>query len=289
MRKTMSAQPRNWSRWGAEDQRGTLNYITPEKIRRATQTVRRGKAYSLAIPLQADAPIWPTRHRNWHITTHYNCAGPGSGEAEDVLIMHTHGTTHIDALCHVFRDGLMYNGFPAEKMISSEGALRNGICNVDAITTRGVLIDVAAYHGVEVLEAGHAITPEEVDAIALRQSVAIERGDALLFRTGFMKVWGQNVAEFDRAQPGITLATAEWAGAKEIVLLGADNSAVETFTEDVQLPVHDEFIRNQGGYLMELLNLDELAADRIYEFLLIVAPLRITNGLGSPLNPIALA
>ena len=285
----MSDQPRNWNRWGPDDQRGTLNCITPEKIRRSAQLVRRGKAYSLAIPLQADAPIWPTRHKNWHITTHENCAGPGVGGAEDLLMMHTHGTTHIDALCHVFRDGLMYNGFSAEKMISSEGALRNAISNVDALTTRGVLIDVAAYHGVEALEAGHAITPEEVDAIASRQGVSIEPGDALLFRTGFMKVWRQNPAEFDRAQPGITLETAQWAGERQIVLLGADNSAVETFADDVELPVHDEFIRNQGGYLMELLNLDTLAMDRIYEFLLVVAPLRISNGLGSPLNPIALA
>lgn len=218
-----------------------------------------------------------------------NCAGPGPGGAEDMLVMHTHGTTHIDALCHAFRDGLMYNGFSAEEMISSEGALRNSIFNVEAITTRGVLIDVATYKGVASLEPDHEITPEEIEAVAREQGVSIESGDALLFRTGFMKVWSRSVAEFDRAQPGVTLATAEWAGAKEIVLLGADNSAVETFTENSPMQVHEEFIRNQGGYLMELLDLEGPATDRIYEFLLVIAPLRITNGLGSPLNPIALA
>jgi len=183
----------------------------------------------------------------------------------------------------------MYNGFSAEEMISSDGALRNSIFNVEAITTRGVLIDVATYKGVASLEPDHAITPEEIEAVARDQGVSIESGDALLFRTGFMKVWSRNAAEFDRAQPGITLATAEWAGAKEIVLLGADNSAVEMFTENSPMVVHDEFIRNQGGYLIELLDLEGLATDRVYEFLLIIAPLRITNGLGSPLNPIALA
>jgi kynurenine formamidase len=285
----MSVRPRNWNRWGPADQRGTLNYITPEKIQRSTRLVRRGRVYSLAIPLQANAPIWPTRHRNWHITMHSNCAGPGMGGAEDMLMMHTHGTTHIDALCHVFRDGLMYNGFSADKTISFEGALRNSIFNVDAIITKGVLIDVAAYNGVECLDAGHAITPAEIEVIARHQRVSIEPGDALLFRTGFMSVWSRDVSQFDRAQPGIGLAAAQWAGAREIVLLGADNSAVECFAEGGELPVHDEFIRNQGGYLVELLTLDELARDKIYEFLLVIAPLRITNGLGSPLNPIALA
>ncbi len=284
----MSSQPRNWNRWGAEDQRGTLNYITPEARLQAAGLIRSGKVYSLAIPLRANAPIWPTRHKNWHIATYRNTQGPGPGSAEDVLMMHTHGTTHIDALCHVFRDGRMYNGYSTAETISSQGAERNSISNVDVIATRGVLLDFPRYYGVSHLAADHAITPQEIEAVAAAQHVAIGCGDALLLRTGFMQVWTEDEKAFDRAQPGVNLASAQWAGERELVLLGADNSAVEVFPTTPPLPVHQEFIRDQGGYLLELLNLDELARDQVYEFMFVAAPLRIERGLGSPVNPIAL-
>src|ERR1700734_1346560 len=225
----MSSQPRNWNRWGPDDQRGTLNYITAEKRLQASKLIRSGKVYSLAIPLRADAPIWPTRHKNWHIATHRNTLGPGPGGAEDVLMMHTHGTTHIDALCHVFRDGQMYNGYSTAETITSHGAERNSISNVDAIVTRGILLDLAKYHGVAHLTVDHEITPKEVEAVAAAQGVALGCGDALLLRTGFMQVWKRNAEEYDRAQPGVNRAVAQWAGEREIVLLGADNSAVEIF------------------------------------------------------------
>ena len=284
----MPNEPRNWQRWGSDDQRGTLNFITTHKRLEAGALIRTGRAYSLAIPLQANAPIWPTRHKNWHIATHRNVQGPGPGGAEDVLMMHTHGTTHIDALCHVFRDGQMYNGYSTVEHISSAGAQRNSIFNVDVIATRGVLLDVAKFHNVEHLPRGHQITPEEIEAVAAAQSVSIGSGDALLFRTGYLKVWSTDPEDFDRAQPGVNLAAAQWAGEREVVLLGADNSAVEAFPAATHLPVHQEFIRDQGGYLLELLNLDDLARDAVYEFMFIVAPLRIDRGLGSPINPIAL-
>jgi kynurenine formamidase len=284
----MDREPRNWNRWGSDDQRGTLNYITAEKRLEASKLIRSGRAYSLAIPLRAEAPIWPTRHKNWHIATHRNTSGPGPGGAEDVLMMHTHGTTHIDALCHVFRDGRMYNGYSTAQTISSKGAERNSIFNVDAIATRGVLLDLPRHHGVAHLDADHEITPGEIEAAAAAQGIAIGSGDAILIRTGFMQLWERNPEAFDRAQPGVNHAVAEWAGDREIVLLGADNSAVEIFPTPEHLPVHQEFIRDQGGYLLELLYLDELARDQVYEFMLVVAPLRIERGLGSPINPIAL-
>ena len=284
----MNSQPRNWNRWGADDQRGTLNYITAEKRLQASKLIRTGRVYSLAIPLRADAPIWPTRHKNWHIATHRNTAGPGPGGAEDVLMMHTHGSTHIDALCHVFRDGRMYNGYSTAETITSRGAERNSISNVDVIATRGVLLDLPKYHNLAHLPAAHEITPQEVEAVAAAQGITIGRGDAILFRTGFMQLWQRNAEEYDRAQLGVNHVVAQWVGDREIVLLGADNSAVKIFPTVPYLPVHQEFIRDQGGYLLELLYLDDLARDQVYEFMLVVAPLRIDRGLGSPINPIAL-
>lgn len=284
----MSNHPRNWQRWGEEDQRGALNYITTEKVARAARLVTRGKVYPLSIPLEAKAPIWPTRHSNWHVAVHRNVSGPGPGGAEDILMMHTHGTTHMDALCHVFRDGQMYNGYSTLDNITSAGALRNAIDNVRAIVTRGVLLDFAGHHGLEHLPADHVISPEEVEEVAEAQGVALEPGDALLLRTGFLAVWRRDPEAFNRRQPGPSLEFARWAGEREIAVVAADNSAVEAFPVAGGLPVHQEFIRDQGGYLMELLDLDELARDRVYEFLFVVAPLRLVRGLGSPITPLAM-
>ncbi|HEX2464733.1 MAG TPA: cyclase family protein, partial [Thermoanaerobaculia bacterium] len=115
----MSERPGNWGKWGDEDQRGTLNYITPEVTAAAARLARKGKVYPLSIPLRAEAPIWPGRHQNWHVALHRNTQGPGPGGAEDILMIHTHGTTHMDALCHVFRDGKLYNGWIAAEHVTS--------------------------------------------------------------------------------------------------------------------------------------------------------------------------
>lgn len=284
----MGDTPLNWGKWGEDDQRGTLNYVTPEKVKQAAGLVKTGKIYPLAIPLKANAPIWPTRHKNWHVATFRNLEGPGDGGAEDIIMMHTHGTTHVDALCHAFSDGKIYNGFPAAEAIDARGSAKNAITNIGAIVTRGVLLDFPKHLGVEHLEADHIIMPSEIEAVAKAQGVQIESGDALLFRTGWLKVWEEDEDRFNKQQPGPSIEAAHWAGEHEIVVLAADNSAVEAFPRGDSLSVHQEFLRNQGGYIMELLDLDALAADKVYEFQFIVAPLRIDMGLGSPINPVAI-
>lgn len=285
----METKPRNWGKWGADDQRGTANYITPAVTARAARLVKTGKVYPLAIPLKANSPIWPGRHENWHVATHQNLCGPGLGGAEDILMIHTHGSTHTDALCHIFTDGVLYNGYKAADAIDSRGARKNSIENVGAIVTRGVLIDVAGHRGVEHLNAGEVIEPEEIEAVAKAQGVEIGSGDALLFRTGWLKTWKTDREKFSHAQPGIGAAAARWAGEREVAVMAADNSAVEAFPVPGDfLGAHKEFIRNQGGYLMELFDLEALAADKVHEFMFIVAPLKIAMGLGSPITPVAI-
>ena len=285
----MSERPGNWGKWGDEDQRGTLNYITPEVTAAAAKLARTGRVYPLSIPLRAEAPIWPGRHQNWHVAMHRNTQGPGPGGAEDIIMIHTHGTTHMDALCHVFRDGTLYNGWNAAEHVTSRGATRNSIDNVGAIVTRGVLLDVAAHRGVPHLPAGEVITPDELEAVAKAEGVEIRSGDALLIRTGWLATWERDADAFNRSQPGPSIEAARWAGRKEMAVIAADNSAVEAFPVADGLPVHQEFLRDQGGYLMELLDLDALARDRVYESMFVVAPLRLWRGLGSPITPVAIA
>lgn len=284
----MSETVSNWGKWGAEDQRGTLNYITPEKVRRAAGLVKTGKVYPLAISLDGKGPLWPTRHKNWHIAEYYNLDGEGQGGSEDILMIHTHGSTHVDALCHMFRDGTMYNGFSASEAINSTGTRKNGIENIGGILTRGIMLDVAAHHGVDTLPHDHIITPEEIDTIASAQGITFESGDAVLFRTGWLRVWNEDQDKFNAMQPGPSLEVAHWAFEKEIAIMAADNSAVEHHPIEAGLVVHQSFLRDQGGYLMELLDLDALSCDKVYEFQFVVAPLNIKRGMGSPITPLAI-
>ncbi len=284
----MPDQPTNWGKWGADDERGTANYITPEKTLAASKLIRTGHVYPLAIPLKPNSPIWPTRHKNWHVATYHNLPGPGPGGGDDILMIHTHGSTHVDALCHVFADGLLYNGYDASEAYDSRGSKKNAIDKIGSLVTRGVLLDFCEYHGVEHLPADHVISPDEIERVAAAQGVDIGEGDALLFRTGYLKVWKKNEAAFNAQQPGPGLEVAHWAGQRGVAIMAADNSAVEAFSGESELVVHQEFLRNQGGYLMELLDLEDLARDKVYEFMFVVAPLRIAMGVGSPITPLAI-
>lgn len=280
-------EPRNWGKWGPDDERGTANYITPQVTAQAARLVQRGRTYPLAIQLKAKAPIFPGRHKNWHVATYHNLSGPGRGGSEDILMMHTHGTTHVDALCHVFRDGKLYNGYPATDAIDATGTRKNAISNVGGLVTRGLLVDIAGARGVESLEPHHVIGVDEIEAALAERDLRVRSGDVLLFRTGWLNVWAHDAERFDAQQPGIGAEVAHWAGRHEIVAMGADNSAVEAYPTEDRLAVHVEFIRNQGGYLIELLDLEQLAAEGVREFMFVLAPLNIARGMGSPVTPLA--
>ena len=281
----------NWGRWGDADQRGTLNLLTAEHVVAAARLVKQGKVYSLAIPLDPKGPIAPSRNSLWHRTTVTARPAPAMSSVDDVIVMHTHGTTHVDALCHVFYDNQMYNGYPVDRSIApTTGAAKNGVQNISSIVGRGVLLDVAGFRGVAHLGQHDAIAPEELDACAASEGVEIRQGDIVLIRTGWLSVFGVDPALYDSGSPGPSGAVAGWFKQHDLVAIGADNTAVEPYPppHDEPLRLHLDVIRNLGGYLLELVNLDDLARDRAYEFLFVAAPLRLVNGIGSPLNPLAI-
>jgi kynurenine formamidase len=286
----MSEGLSNGGRWGAEDERGALNLITPEIVLQAARLVKRGKVYSLAMPLAVDGPQWPVRHKTWRITTHRG--GPtGIGGSDDVVTMHSHSGTHMDALCHIWVDDQLYNGYRASEHVTSSGTTRNSIDRVPAIAGRGVLLDIAAWKGVRHLHAGEAITGADLEACSRAQGVEVNAGDILLLRTGWMQVFAKDRALFDSGEPGIDVSALPWIKAHDVVAVAADNAAVEAITPgpEIHLPVHPLAIREMGIYLVEDLNLEELAADGVRECLVIIAPLPLTGGVGSPVNPIAIA
>jgi len=282
----------NWGKWGAEDQIGALNYITPEVIKQAASLVKKGKVYSLAIPLEKEAPIWPARNKLVHIVSYSNDPSPGGrGGAEDILTMHTHGTTHMDTLAHVWYDSKLYNGWPAS-VVSSRGTEKNAMDNVKGLVGRGVLLDMAGFKGVDALGEGYTITPKDIEDCLNWEGVSIRSGDVVLLRTGCINVLIEGSVELDAGEPGIGMEAAMWLMEREVCAIGADNNSVEVLATKklpVTVPIHRELIRNQGCYLIELLQLNQLAEDKTYEFLFVAAPLQLVRGLGSPLNPLAIA
>lgn len=281
---------RNWGRWGAEDEAGTLNLLTPDRVAAAASLVRSGRVYSLAEPL--DGPLWPGRRPPWHVTTTVDGVQPGNwGGADDIVMMHTHTATHLDGLCHIWREGHVYNGFPAAG-VTVEGAERCGVENVRWIVSRGVLLDIAGLRGVQHLDDAYAVTAGDLEEASHAQGVTVGAGDVLLVRTGWIRVREHDARRFNASNPGLAPQTAAWLADRDVVAIGADNGSVEVSVPDAAEPepplLHFAVLGDLGGYLIEYLNLEELARDRVYEFLFVAAPLRLPRGIGSPLSPLAI-
>jgi len=250
--------------------------------------VREGVVVNLGVPVERDGPISPLRGRTWHTVSYW--VSPIAGVVEDVLTINSHAGTHIDALSHALHRGRMYNGYTAEEHVGSKGVTRNAVTNIGAIVARGVLLDIAAFRGVEHLEIGSVIYPDELDACAAAAGVTPGVGDVCLVRTGWYQVFARDRELFDSGEPGLSYLAAEWFHEHGLVALGADNGAVDVIPgEDGVRPygLHPRVINQQGGYLIEYLDLEELARRGAREFLFVAAPLRITGAAGSPLNPVA--
>jgi kynurenine formamidase len=295
---TTSTGTSNWGRWGSDDERGTLNLITPECVLAATQAVKTGKVYSLSLPIQQEGvPIFDYRGapRRYSLTSASDKdpfasmgGAPGLGANEDMLVLASHSITHMDALSHVYTEDGIYNGFARDEFSTQGGA---GHCDIRATGTfagRGILLDLARHQGVDWLEPGHVITRAELDACADAQGTEARAGDILLVRTGWLDLFAQGTEEF--RQPGLGVDAVSFVDDHQIAAVGADNAAIEAipFDGDVFLAVHIELLVKRGVTLMEHLKLSELAADGCHEFLFAVGALPVTGAAGSPVNPVAI-
>jgi kynurenine formamidase len=308
--RKLALSVRNWGRWGPDDEIGTLNYITPERIAAASRLVTEGKVFALGIPLGRQGPQSGTRARFNPIHTMFRDGGDqprdaagvaemqGYGGSDDWIVMPLQCVTQWDSLAHVFDSGKMYNGYDAT-LVTSSGAARNSIDKTkDRIAGRGVLLDVARAKGVPRLEPGYAITVADLEATAARQRVEIETGDILLVRTGFMSAYLEKGSwnHFDLdPSPGVSVHTAPWLHARQVAAIASDNYAVEVRPSELppfRSPFHICAIPNMGLTLGEIFFLEDLAADCAadgrYAFLLVAPPLPVTSAVGTPINPYAL-
>lgn len=284
----------SWRRWGEEDERGALNLIGPEAVKHAASLVRTGRVISLAQPISDKTPVPALRQPVMHLMNRDGgdyAAGakrPGGVQiAEDTLIIPVHLGTHIDALCHVWYDDSLYNGFPGSGIRSTVGATRCGVEKFTPLVTRGVLLDVVRHRGVAP-EKGETISAAELKEIAGEASLVLQPGDAVLIRTGWWENHGA-LPDYFSAEPGIDVGAAEWLAESGAALVAADNYAIEAipFAAGTVFPVHQRLLRDFGIPLMEGLVLKELAEAGASEFMFAAAPLPLSGATGSPLCPIA--
>jgi len=291
----------NWGRWGDDDERGTVNFITDQKVAAAAQSVRRGQIIELGLPFDRNGPQANVPKRFNPI--HFMISLPdqellegGIGIADDVLILPLQASTQWDSLAHIAFDGILYGG-RSPRNVSISGAARNSIRGVSSrIATRGVLLDVARDAGVDCLPPGTAITADDLERVADRQACPVEEGDVLLIRTGFLaKSRTAGWRGLREAAPGLAVDTLEWIHERKIAAVASDTTAVEvrpSQVRGVEVPFHAVAIPYMGLLIGEIFDLEQLAeqcaSDDRYEFFFVAPPLPVTGAVGSPINPYAI-
>ncbi|MGO9498544.1 MAG: cyclase family protein [Acidimicrobiales bacterium] len=292
---------KNWGRWGAEDTKGTLNYIKPEHLRRAASLVRNGRSISLSLPVNKLAgPDNPNPAIHYMATGHDTDIGSGSLRfATDFIGMQFHGDchTHVDALCHIAYRGQLYNGRPAA-LVTTTGADAFDITEyAHGVVGRGVLLDIPRLRGVPWLEPGTAVSRAELEEAERAQGVRLEEGDILVFRTGHHRrrlelgPWDNGPTGDGKA--GLHVDAIPLLHERHVAafLPDGDGETVPSTVEGIAYPVHPLQITAMGMLASDSLNLEDIAqacaAMQRWEFMVVMAPLRVPKATGSPLNPIA--
>jgi kynurenine formamidase len=294
---------RNWGRWGPDDERGTLNYITPERVAAAASLVRSGRTVSMAIPINKVAgPDNPSPAVHYMSLLHDIPIGPGGLTfGMCYLAMASHGDchTHIDALNHVGYRGRLYNG-KAVSMLTSRGSTWGSIAAyADGIVGRGVLLDAARHRGLPWLEPGEAVDRAELEAIEAAEGVRLGEGDILVFRTGHharrlaLGPWRNDPPPDGEGKAGLAVDTIPWMHERRIAafLPDGDGETVPSNVEDMPYPIHPLQLTAMGMCISDSLQLEDLARaceeEGRHEFLVVGLPLRLPGATGSPWNPIA--
>ncbi len=293
------------SPWGPNDEIGRLNLITPESQAAILSHMSGGRTYDLSVEYFIGMPSWQAagdpHYRMWmthtpHGTVIDDPLNLGKAMNEHVsytgaaISMYTHMGTHIDSLNHFGLDGKIWNGFSAADHLGDRGWKVAGAENIPPIIARGVLIDVATSKGVDMLAAGYRVTRDDLVKALGQQGVELREGDVVLIRTGRMKLY-EDASAYMANPPGLGMAAAKFLVEESgAMIVGADNLSFEAFPSEVDgnyVPLHTYLLAQHGVPILELVDLEGLAEDRVYEFAFIGGSLKLRGADAAPIRPIA--
>lgn len=285
------------SKFGPEDQIGNMHYVTPEKTLAATKLVTKGKSYRLAIETNKDTPAYPPRTfavtimqpgQNGGATL-----GPTKTTYNDDLINGWAGIgSQIDGLGHIGIDNLYFNCNKSNDFAATDGLKKLGVEHIPAVATRGVVLDMAGYFNTDIVKEGTAFNRADIEGAMKRQGIqSIEKGDVVLFYTGWLKLIGKDNKRFGSVAPGLGRDGARYLASLNVAMIGSDTWSFEAvpFEKGAGVfEVHQILIPMNGIHILELINTEELVKDQAWEFLFTLGPARITGGVQAIINPIAI-
>lgn len=292
------AQQANWhpSKWGAKDEIGAANYLTAERAAAAAKLVKTGKVYSLGIEVTPDTPAFPPRGCKLYIVQPGQHAGATLGETktsynDDILNCWVGIGSQLDGLGHIGIDNVYYNGVHAKDFVDSTGLKKYGIEKVPPMVTRGVLLDMAGYLGVDVVKEGTPFNKAEIEGAARKQGVEIREGDVVLFHTGWLSLIDKDPKRYGSVEPGLGKEGALYLVGKGVVAVGADTWGLEVlpFEKGVGVfEVHQILLAKNGTYILENMNTAPLAQDKAYEFMFVLGQNKYKGAVQSMINPVAI-
>lgn len=292
------------SRYGPDDQAGAINEVTPATVLAAVRLVRQGRVHDLSHDLHADVPAFPGRTFRQYLTTNYhqvNRRAPGAGPhglglnnvnwiVEQVTATQQMGT-HMDALNHLQVGDRTYNGHRLADIVEDHGTNRLGVDTLPQVVTRGLLVDVAAARGVAHLDPGEVITPGEAQEVLRADGLRVSPGDAVLFHTGWGRLWGKDNSRYAAGEPGPGSRLGQWLADQRVALTGCDTWSYGPYPpEDPQRPFVVPQVLNvrHGVVVLENLRLSEIAENRVHEFLLVVSHAKLRGATGAWVAPLAI-
>lgn len=291
-----------------DDELGAVHGLGPEELLKALTIPKKGQVYDLDSGRWSGMPVFPA-HPPFILTSYRSPHGwrnqhdfddwlgknsVNMGLNTEIMIGTAHTGTHIDALNHITcgGDSHWHGGYSEAEFLGDFGPLTAEASSIAPFISRGVLIDVPAYKGVDILEGAYLITVEDIEGALDKQGAEVRAGDAVLLRTGYMQAWGVDPASADRHHgAGIGHEAAVWLGERGVVLVGGDTESVEinpSVDPENPHPVHIELLVERGIHILELVHVEDLARDREYEFLFVCLPLRVRGATGSMVRPVAI-
>ena len=285
------------SKFGPNDELGAANYLTPQLAADAAKLVKTGKTYSLGITVNTQTPAYPPRTCSIYIVQPgQQGASEGLGPTkttynDDILNCWTGIGTQIDGLGHIGVGERYYNGNKWQDFANIGGLKKLGADKIPPFVTRGVLLDMAAYYGVDVVKEGTAFNQAEIEAAAKKQDVEIRQGDVVIFHTGWLSLIDKDPKRYGSVEPGLGRDGARYLVSKNVVAVGADSWAVEAIPFEPGagiFEVHQILLPMSGTYILENINTAELVKDKAWEFMFVLGQNKYQGAVQSMINPVAI-